>query len=81
MNGIEILKNIIAAFGPGDFIKFFRSKSNLFSLSVEDFNEYNDENFLEFKKIGELGFEEGHQRLIIKCSKCAFGQKRQKSAI
>ena len=63
----EILQDIIAEFSSDKFIQFFREKNRNFSPLREDFTYYNDENFNDGLKIGEIDFSDG-QKMIV----CAF---------
>ncbi len=63
----EILQNIIAEFSPDKFIKFFREKNRNFSTLSEDFTYYNDDNFNNGLKLGEIDFSDGQKMMV-----CAF---------
>ncbi len=66
-----ILENIIEEFNPDKFVHFFRRKSKQFSPSKDDLRAYNDENFSNTKKLGEIKFADA-DRLII----CAFAAQK-----
>ena len=59
-----ILETIIADFAPEKFVHFFRRKSPQFSPVQEDLRNYNDENFAESHKLGEITFADS-DRLIV----------------
>ena len=61
----DILNDIIANFETEKFINFFRSKTPDFAPSQERLPRYNDSDFANFKKLGEIGFLNSEQRLII----------------
>lgn len=63
----EMLQDIIAEFSPDKFIKFFREKSRDFSTRGEVFPDYNDYNFNNGLKLGEIYFPDG-QKMVA----CAF---------
>ncbi|MBI2314941.1 hypothetical protein HYU93_02685 [Candidatus Daviesbacteria bacterium] len=52
--GRDILEDIIDNFSPEKFIKFFRTKNTSFSPRQEELNQYNDDNFKDGKKLGEI---------------------------
>src|SRR3989339_200213 len=52
----EILQEIINDFSPDKFIRFFREESNKFAPMEEIIAQYNDENFKDSKKLGEIKF-------------------------
>lgn len=54
----DILNNIINDFDPEKFIKFFRSKNTSFSPRQEELTQYNDGNFKNGKKLGEISFKD-----------------------
>jgi len=60
----SILENIIEDFEPEKFVLFFRRKSPQFSPAKEDLQHYNDENFTQAQKLGEIKFADS-DRLII----------------
>lgn len=66
-----ILENIIEDFEPEKFIFFFRRKSPQFSPAKENFQHYNDENFAQACKLGEIKFTDT-DRLIV----CAFDAQK-----
>lgn len=55
----EILQNIIEDFDPEKFIRFFREKNRSFSPRQEKLTQYNDENFVNGLKLGEIQFTDG----------------------
>lgn len=52
----EILQNIIEDFSPDMFVRFFREKNRSFAPRKEDLNQYDDENFRNGIKLGEIKF-------------------------
>ncbi len=54
----DILDDIISDFNPEKFIKFFRSKNTFFSPRQEELTQYNDDNFKNGKKLGEINFKD-----------------------
>lgn len=60
----EILENIIDDFSPEKFIKFFREKNSSFVGLEENYSQYNDENFKNCIKLGEIKFSEGNELII-----------------
>ncbi|OGG20726.1 hypothetical protein A3D03_05570 [Candidatus Gottesmanbacteria bacterium RIFCSPHIGHO2_02_FULL_40_13] len=54
----DILDDIINDFSPEKFIRFFRSKNTLFSPRQEELTQYNDVNFKNGKKLGEINFKD-----------------------
>ncbi len=67
----SILENIIEDFNPDKFVHFFRRKSKQFSPSKDDLRAYNDENFSNTLKVGEIKFADA-DRLIV----CAFAAQK-----
>ena len=63
----EILQNIINDFSPGKFIRFFRDKNRHFTSLQESIDYYNDEDFSDGKKLGEIVFTP-EEKLIV----CSF---------
>ncbi|HOF42664.1 MAG TPA: Eco57I restriction-modification methylase domain-containing protein [Candidatus Moranbacteria bacterium] len=59
-----ILENIIEDFEPEKFVLFFRRKSPRFSEAKEGLQHYNDENFAQARKLGEIEFADS-ERLIV----------------
>ena len=60
----SILEDIIADFSPDKFVRFFRDKSNKFAPRQESVTQYNDENFKDGKKLGEITFTEAEQLAV-----------------
>jgi len=54
----EILKNIIAKFNTDEFVRFFREKNRGFSPRRKELSLYNDNNFQNGVKLGEIDFKE-----------------------
>ncbi|MFH1029686.1 MAG: Eco57I restriction-modification methylase domain-containing protein [bacterium] len=67
----NILKDIIENFEAEKFIKFFRDKSRQFSPSQENFSRYDNDEFKNGLKIGEINFSDSGSLLI-----CAFEVKK-----
>ncbi|MBU0951950.1 MAG: Eco57I restriction-modification methylase domain-containing protein [Elusimicrobia bacterium] len=61
----EILQDIINDFSLDKFGRFFREKNRSFASRQESLNQYNDDSFKEFNKIGEIKFSETQKLLII----------------
>ena len=59
-----ILENIIADFEPEKFVLFFRRKSPRFAPVKDDLRLYNDDNFADVQKLGEVTFADA-DRLIV----------------
>jgi len=70
----EILQDIIDSFAPDKFSRFFRDKNRLFSPRQEDVRHYDDENFKNGLKLGEIQFTKT-EKLIV----CAFQVKQSLS--
>jgi hypothetical protein len=66
-----ILQKIIEDFNPDSFVRFFREKSRTFAPRAEELTQYNNSDFINGKKIGELHFGQ-NARLFI----CSFGVTR-----
>ncbi|MBU0455450.1 MAG: Eco57I restriction-modification methylase domain-containing protein [Gammaproteobacteria bacterium] len=62
----EILQNIIQDFSPNKFVRFFREKNRSFAPGQEELPQYDDENFKDGLKLGEIRFTDDY--LLI----CAF---------
>src|SRR3989339_646041 len=60
----EILQEIINDFSPDKFIRFFREESNKFAPMEEIIAQYNDENFKDSKKLGEIKFVGAEQLAV-----------------
>jgi len=65
------LENIINKFDLNEFNLFFRAKSRQFSPAKEDLQHYNDENFAQAQKLGEIQFTDS-DRLIV----CALSAQK-----
>ncbi len=63
----EILQNIINDFNANKFTRFFREKSRTFAPRAEVMSYYNDDNFRNGIKLGEIQFAQDDKMLI-----CAF---------
>ena len=58
------LKEIISDFDPEKFRDFFREKNSKFSPKKEDFRGYDDENFNNSLKIGDIDFPDDTNMII-----------------
>lgn len=67
----EILKTIINNFSTEGFKRFFREKSRQFVAKTEDYSRYNDDDFKNGTKIGEINFSDGDKLNI-----CIFEVKK-----
>ena len=63
----EILQNIIEDLAPEKFVRFFREKNRAFAPRQEKLNQYNDENFKNGSKLGEIKFSDTEHFII-----CSF---------
>lgn len=63
----EMLQNIIDGFNPEKFIRFFREKNRAFAPRQEELMQYNDEDFKNGLKLGEIKFSDIEQLAV-----CAF---------
>ncbi len=63
----EILQDIIKDFNPDKFVRFFREKNRAFTPRREDLSQYDDNNFRNGIKLGEIKFSQDEKMLI-----CAF---------
>ena len=63
----EILQNIIKDFSPDKFVRFFREKNRAFAPIQEELVQYNDQDFKNGLKLGEIKFSDIEQLAI-----CAF---------
>lgn len=61
----EILQDIISDFEAGKFVRFFRDKSAKFAPKQENLSPYNDDNFKDGKKLGEITFTEDDRLAVI----------------
>jgi len=64
----NILEDIISKFDIDKFIQFFRNKNRSFTPKREKLDQYDDENFKEGLKLGEINFTDEGQNFIV----CAF---------
>ncbi len=55
----EVLQDIIENFTPDKFVRFFREKNRSFAPRKEELFQYDDENFKNGIKIGEIQFTQG----------------------
>jgi len=60
----EILQNIVDDFSPEKFIRFFRDKNHSFTPFQESIDYYNDEDFSDGKKLGEIAFTPGEKLIV-----------------
>jgi len=70
----QILKTIINDFSAEKFSRFFREKSRQFVAREESYARYNDDDFKNGAKIGEINFSDSDSLLI-----CAFEVKKELS--
>lgn len=63
----EILQDIIKDFNPDKFTRFFREKNRAFASRIEELFQYDDDNFRNGIKLGEIQFTQDDKMLI-----CAF---------
>ena len=63
----ELLQDIIKDFNPDKFVRFFREKNRAFTPRREDLPQYDDDNFRNGIKLGEIKFPQDEKMLI-----CAF---------
>ena len=70
----EILQDIIENYSPEKFSRFFRDKNRSFSPRQEDAGHYDDENFKNGLRLGEIKFTDT-EKLIV----CAFQVKQSLS--
>lgn len=70
----EILQDIIDNFSPDKFSRFFRDKNRSFSPRQEDAGHYDDENFKNGLRLGEIKFTDT-EKLIV----CTFQVKQSLS--
>ncbi|MCR4320639.1 MAG: hypothetical protein NUV74_09940 [Candidatus Brocadiaceae bacterium] len=67
IQNVTILKDIIEDFDTEKFIRFFREKTRAFAPIIEELIHYNDENFNNGLKLGEIKLGDTDHVLI-----CAF---------
>ncbi len=63
----EILNNIINEFQVEKFTRFFREKNRSFAPRIEDLPQYDDDNFSNGQKLGEMQFAQDEKMFI-----CSF---------
>jgi len=63
----ELLQDIIEDFNPEKFVRFFRERNRSFAPRREDLFQYDDENFKNGIKLGEIQLAQDEQLVI-----CAF---------
>ncbi|HPD57480.1 MAG TPA: Eco57I restriction-modification methylase domain-containing protein [Smithellaceae bacterium] len=66
-----ILEDIISDFAPEKFIQFFRAKSRQFKELKDSLAHYNDDDFAEGQKMGEIKFTGGDALVV-----CAFAAQK-----
>jgi hypothetical protein len=66
-----ILENIISDFAAGKFIHFFRAKSRQFKELKENLSYYNDDDFAQAQKMGEIKFTGGDALIV-----CVFAAQK-----
>lgn len=67
----QILETIINDFSDGGFSRFFREKSRQFVAREENYSRYNDDDFKNGLRLGEINFSDGDSLII-----CAFEVKK-----
>ena len=67
----QILESIISDFAPEKFSRFFRDKSRQFAGREDALSQYNDADFANGKKQGEIKFPDGDKLLI-----CTFAAQK-----
>ncbi len=77
---IDILNDIINDFNPEKFIRFFRSKNTSFSPRQEELTQYNDVNFKNGKKLGEINFKDNYLIVYSFQAKQVLSEKSGKKA-
>ena len=60
-----ILEDIISDFSQDKFVHFFRKSAKRFAPKHENLSLYNDDNFKDGKKLGEITFTEGDRLAVI----------------
>src|SRR3990170_5402961 len=63
----ELLQDIIEDFNPEKFVRFFRERNRSFAPRREDLFQFDDENFKNGIKLGEIQLAQDEQLVI-----CAF---------
>lgn len=66
-NEKQILIDIIEEFNPEKFVRFFREKNRSFAPRREDLPQYNDDDFKNGIKLGEIKFAQDEQMVV-----CSF---------
>ncbi|MBU0578222.1 Eco57I restriction-modification methylase domain-containing protein [Patescibacteria group bacterium] len=67
----QIIDTIINNFSPDKFSRFFREKSRQFNANEENYSRYNDDDFKNGIKIGEINFQDNESLIA-----CAFEVKK-----
>lgn len=70
MESKDILQDIINRFETDKFIRFFRTKNRLFAPKKEELGLYDDENFKNGLKLGEINFSSEGQQFIVCVFEC-----------
>lgn len=60
----ELLHKIITDFYPDNFIQFFREKNRSFAPKNEELSHYNDDNFQQGRKLGEIQLNQDEKIFI-----------------
>lgn len=74
MESKDILQDIIFGFDTDKFIRFFRTKNRLFAPKKKELGHYDDENFQNGLKLGEINFSNEGQQFTV----CAFEVLKKK---
>lgn len=67
----RILEDIISDFAPEKFVRFFRAQSRQFRELKENLTHYNDDDFAQGRKLGEIKFTGGDALVV-----CAFAAQK-----
>lgn len=70
----QILESIIGNFSTDGFSRFFREKSRQFVATEENYSRYNDSDFKNGLKFGEINFTDGESLFV-----CAFEVEKELS--
>ena len=76
----DILNDIINDFNPEKFIRFFSSKNTSFSPRQEQLIQYNDGNFNNGKKLGDINFKDNSLIIYSFQAEQALSEKSGKKA-
>jgi len=68
---VNILEDIISKFDVDKFIRFFRHKNRSFKPKRENIDHFDDKNFREGVKLGQIDFTDEGQKFIACAFKCS----------